>query len=85
MNFDKIAGYEIEKQQLSQLRDLLLNLKDYSKSGIRIPRGVLLYGPPGVGKTVMSKSVAGNGIELIELRSRRLHQGYLRRKCSGGV
>ena len=56
-NFDKIAGYNKEKEQLQGLRELLLNLEAYKESGIRIPRGVLLYGAPGVGKTVMARSI----------------------------
>lgn len=68
-NFDKIAGYNKEKEQLQGLRELLLNLDAYKQSGIRIPRGVLLYGAPGVGKTVMARSIAGEGINFVELRS----------------
>ena len=68
-NFDKIAGYNKEKEQLQGLRELLLNLEAYKESGIRIPRGVLLYGAPGVGKTVMARSIAGEGINFVELRS----------------
>ena len=68
-NFDKIAGYNKEKEQLQGLRELLLNLEAYKESGIRIPRGVLLYGAPGVGKTVMARSIAGDGINFVELRS----------------
>ncbi len=68
-NFDRIAGYEKEKEQLRGLRELLLHLDDYKKSGIRIPRGVLLYGAPGVGKTVMAKAIAEAPIACVELCS----------------
>ena len=67
--FDRIAGYEKEKEQLRGLRELLLNLEDYKQSGIRIPRGVLLYGEPGVGKTVMAKAIAQAPISCVELCS----------------
>ena len=68
-SFDRIAGYEKEKEQLRSLRELLLHLDDYKKSGIRIPRGVLLYGEPGVGKTVMAKAIAEAPISCVELCS----------------
>ncbi len=63
----KIAGYQKEKQQIAELQNMLLHLKDYEDSGIRIPRGVLLYGVPGVGKTQLAKSVICEGIASVEL------------------
>ena len=66
---DRIAGYEKELAQLALLRNFLLRHEEYEKQGIHVPNGVLLYGLPGVGKTVMARSVAGNGIRLVELRA----------------
>ena len=53
-NFEHIAGYHKEKSELIGLRNLLTNVENFRKSGVRMPRGVLLYGAPGVGKTVMA-------------------------------
>lgn len=49
-NFDKIIGYREEKKELRQIADTLKNREYYEKLGINMPRGLLLYGPPGVGK-----------------------------------
>ena len=64
MGFEKIAGYQNEKKQLEMLTRQLLRFSDYEKIGIRLPRGVLLYGVPGVGKTVMARSIKVEGVTL---------------------
>ena len=52
--FDKIIGYELIKQELRQLADCLKNTNKYRTRGVSIPRGLLLEGDPGVGKTSMT-------------------------------
>ena len=66
---DMIAGYEKEKEELLQLRKFLHNVEKYRETGVRIPRGLILYGEPGVGKTVMARAVADDGIALVEVRA----------------
>ena len=52
--FDKVIGYEKEKEELLQICDIVKNPEKYSALGVRLPHGILLYGDPGVGKTLMA-------------------------------
>ena len=58
-NFTNIGGYDIVKQELIQIINVLLHPSNYSQYSVRVPRGVLLYGPPGTGKTLLAKCLAG--------------------------
>lgn len=59
VTFDDVAGLEEEKEELKEIVDFLKNPRKYIEIGARIPKGVLLVGPPGTGKTYLSKAVAG--------------------------
>lgn len=59
VTFADVAGLDEEKEELSEIVDFLEKPKKYIELGARIPKGVLLVGPPGTGKTYLSKAVAG--------------------------
>lgn len=59
ITFKDVAGIDEEKQELSEIVDFLKNGEKYIKLGAKIPKGVLLVGVPGTGKTLMAKAVAG--------------------------
>ncbi|MBR3143976.1 ATP-dependent zinc metalloprotease FtsH [Candidatus Saccharibacteria bacterium] len=59
VTFNDVAGNESAKQDLTEIVDFLKNPKKYEKLGAKIPRGVLLAGDPGTGKTLMARAVAG--------------------------
>lgn len=59
VKFSDVAGNESAKQDLTEIVDFLKNPKKYEKLGAKIPRGVLLAGDPGTGKTLMARAVAG--------------------------
>ena len=59
VTFNDVAGLEEEKEELEEIVDFLKSPRKYLEIGARIPKGVLLVGPPGTGKTYLSKAVAG--------------------------
>jgi len=76
ISFKDIAGLKEAKEELKEIIDFLKNPKKYLVMGAKIPRGVLLIGPPGTGKTMLAKAIANesnvpffsiSGSEFIEL------------------
>ena len=76
VKFEDVAGLEEEKGELIEIVDFLKRPEKYTKMGAKIPRGVLLYGKPGTGKTLIAKAIAGeadvpfismSGSEFIEM------------------
>ena len=76
VTFDDIAGLDEEKEELKEIVDFLKKPKKFTEMGAKIPKGVLLYGKPGTGKTLIAKAIAGeadvpfismSGSEFIEM------------------
>ena len=76
VKFDDVAGLEEEKAELIEIVDFLKKPEKFTKMGAKIPKGVLLYGKPGTGKTLIAKAIAGeatvpfismSGSEFIEM------------------
>ncbi|KAF0225001.1 MAG: ATP-dependent metalloprotease FtsH [Erysipelotrichaceae bacterium] len=59
VRFNDVAGCDEEKEEMMELIDYLKNPKKFAKMGARIPKGVLMVGAPGTGKTLLAKAVAG--------------------------
>ena len=76
ITFDDVAGLDEEKQEMKEIVDFLKKPEKFAKMGARVPRGVLLNGKPGTGKTLIAKAIAGeanvpfismSGSEFIEM------------------
>ncbi len=76
VTFDDVAGLDEEKAELVEIVDFLKRPEKFVKMGAKIPKGVLLYGKPGTGKTLIAKAIAGeadvpfismSGSEFIEM------------------
>ncbi len=59
ITFDDVAGIDESKKELEEIVDFLKNAEKYKALGAKIPKGIMLFGPPGCGKTLLAKAVAG--------------------------
>lgn len=68
VTFDDVAGCDEAKEELQEIVDFLKHPKKYVEMGARIPKGVLLFGAPGTGKTYLAKAVAGEaGVPFLSI------------------
>ena len=78
--FDKVIGYEKEKEELYQLCDMAKNPEKYAALGVRLPHGILLHGVPGVGKTLMASALIeemGEGRNRYVLRKDKSNEEFV--------
>jgi len=68
VTFDDVAGVEEVKEELVEIVDFLKHPKKYMELGARIPKGILLFGAPGTGKTLLARAVAGEaGVPFFDI------------------
>ena len=68
VKFEDVAGLDEEKGELIEIVDFLKHPKKYTQMGAKIPKGILLYGKPGTGKTLIAKAIAGEaGVPFISM------------------
>ena len=78
--FDKIIGYETIKNELQQVCDMIQNKEVYENLGAKLPHGILLYGDPGLGKTLMAKCfIDESGLNSYTVRRKKETMALLRK------
>lgn len=77
--FDKIIGYDNVKNELYQIIDMFKNKELYEKIGAKLPRGVLIYGDPGLGKTMLAEAfIEECGVETFVVKNMMFNRELLK-------
>lgn len=78
VKFSDVAGIDEEKAQLEEIVNFLKCPKDYISSGARIPKGILLNGEPGTGKTLLAKAIAGEaGVPFFQMNGSSFEEKFV--------
>ena len=76
--FDRIIGYEAIKDEFLQICDMLQNKDAYDALGAKLPQGALLYGEPGLGKTMIANCfIEESGLEAFTIRKNKGNEGFI--------
>ena len=76
--FDKVIGYETIKNELLQICDMLHNRKFYEDLGAKLPSGILLFGDPGLGKSLMAKClIEESGLQAFTVRRNKGNNDFI--------
>ena len=77
--FDSIIGYDSIKAELIRVCDMIRNPEFYERLGAKLPRGIILYGDPGVGKTTMAEAfIKASGRRSVTLRRKKPNGNFIR-------
>ena len=78
--FDKVIGYETIKNELMQICDMVHNKECYEALGAKLPQGILLYGDPGLGKTLIAKCfIEESGLKSYVVRRNKGNDDFIRK------